>query len=268
MDRAKTMIKNPYKDIKQEVIDVLHNIIDKEDSYHQGHSRRMARTLEVLLEQNPQGKILEIGTTGLIPLALKKLKPEVTVFGTDFNLEKPPMGVEKYTFKDQSIDVQVVRVNIEEDGLKFIDEYFDVVLLCEVIEHMERDPMAMLSQVNRVLKTGGVLILTTPNAVSSHSISKILNGYEPYFYMQYRHDGSMYRHNYEYSIHSLTAVLNGAGFDGKIWTEDCFEDPIVSIPLMLEQLGYKPQNYGDNLFACMKKVSGVIDRYPKEIYVD
>ena len=85
MDRAKTMIKNPYKDIKQEVIDVLHNIIDKEDSYHQGHSRRMARTLEVLLEQNPQGKILEIGTTGLIPLALKKLKPEVTVFGTDFN---------------------------------------------------------------------------------------------------------------------------------------------------------------------------------------
>lgn len=262
------MIKEPYKNIKPEIVEVLKSLISEQDSYHYGHSRRMARTLEVLLEENPEGQLLEIGTTGLIPLSLSKLKPDLRVFGTDFNLDKPPMGVEKYTLKDQSIDIQVARVNIEEDSLKFIDEYFDVVLLCEVIEHMERDPMAMLSQVNRVLKPGGTLIVTTPNATSTRSINKILNGYEPYFYMQYQKKGTLYRHNYEYSIHSLSAVLNAAGFDGKVWTEDSFEDPIISIPLALMHLNYRIENCGDNIFAVMKKVSGVVDRYPKAIYVD
>jgi hypothetical protein len=47
----------------------------------------------------------------------------------------------------------------------------------------------------------------------------MLAGIEPYFYMQYNKDRSLYRHNYEYSIHSLTRLLKAAGFDGSAWTE-------------------------------------------------
>jgi hypothetical protein len=86
--------------------------------------------------------------------------------------------------------------------------------------------------------------------------------------MQYRHDRSLYRHNYEYSIHSLTTVLKAAGFDGHTWTEDSFEEPHTAIVLRLEMIGIKLQHTGDNIFALTKKVSGVVDRYPKVIYVD
>jgi hypothetical protein len=86
--------------------------------------------------------------------------------------------------------------------------------------------------------------------------------------MQYQKKRSRYRHNYEYSIHSLTAVLKAAGFDGHTWTEDCFEEPHTAIGLRLEQIGIKLQHTGDNIFALTKKVSGVVDRYPKVIYVD
>jgi hypothetical protein len=133
---------------------------------------------------------------------------------------------------------------------------------------MEVDPMYMLSEINRVLKVGGTLLVTTPNCASTWAIHKIINGIEPYFYMQYRHDRSRYRHNYEYSIHSLTAVLKAAGFDGSTWTEDSFEEPNYAIGLRLEQVGIKLQHTGDNIFALTKKVSGIVDRYPKVIYVD
>ena len=262
------MITETYKDISSEIVEVVKPLIKKSDNYHHGHARRMARTLQVILDQKPQGKFLEVGTTALIPLALSKLAPELDLTVTDFNLDKPKLGEDTFTLQDQSINLKVARVNIEDEPLPFDNNSFDFILLSEVIEHMEVDPMYMLSEINRVLKVGGTLLVTTPNCASTGAIHKIINGIEPYFYMQYRHDRSRYRHNYEYSIHSLTAVLKAAGFDGSTWTEDSFEEPHVGIGLLLEMVGIKVQHTGDNIFAVAKKISGVVDRYPKVIYVD
>ena len=262
------MIVDTYKDISAEIVSVIKPFIKKEDSYHYGHARRMARTLQVILDQKPQGKFLEVGTTALIPLVLSKLAPDLDLTVTDFNLDKQKLGEDTFKLQDESITLKVARVNIENEPLPFDDNTFDFILLSEVIEHMEVDPMYMLSEINRVLKTGGTLVVTTPNCASTWAIHKILNGVEPYFYMQYQKKGTMYRHNYEYSIHSLTAVLKASGFDGSIWTEDSFEEPNIAIGLRLEMVGIKLQHTGDNIFAVAKKVSGVVDRYPKVIYVD
>ncbi len=47
--------------------------------------------------------------------------------------------------------------------------HFDVALCCELIEHLAEDPMHMLLELNRVLRWGGLLILTTPNIASAFS---------------------------------------------------------------------------------------------------
>ena len=262
------MITETYKDISPEIVSAMKPLIKKTDSYHHTHARRMARTLQTILDQKPQGKFLEVGTTTLIPLVISKLAPDLDLTVTDFNLDKPKLGEDTFTLQDESINLKVARVNIEDEPLPFEDSSFDFILLSEVIEHMEVDPMYMLSEINRVLKVGGTLLVTTPNCASTWAIHKILQGIEPYFYMQYRHDRARFRHNYEYSIHSLTAVLKAAGFDGSTWTEDSFEEPHVGINLRLEMIGIKLQHTGDNIFALTKKVSGVVDRYPKVIYVD
>ncbi len=49
--------------------------------------------------------------------------------------------------------------------LNFADNTFDVAVMIEVIEHVEAK-RAVLAEVHRVLKPGGQLILTTPNADS------------------------------------------------------------------------------------------------------
>jgi ubiquinone/menaquinone biosynthesis C-methylase UbiE len=129
--------------------------------------------------------------------------------------------------------------------------------------------MFMLAEVNRVLKPGGKMILTTPNITNSRAIWKILRGIEPYFYMQYHKDRSPYRHNFEHSVDTVGALLSGAGFSYEIWTEDTFENPVTEDIDRLINAGFKLKmdRLGDNMFAVATKVSDVVDRHPGRIYV-
>jgi ubiquinone/menaquinone biosynthesis C-methylase UbiE len=259
---------NPYDKVDANVKTVLTSLIAPADSYHKGHETRLARTLQVLLDQSPKGKLLELGTGAIVPLALKRLVPDLEVHVTDFNLDLPSVDNIYLELCGDSITVPGYRVNLEETPLPIPDETFDYVLCCEVIEHMDVDPMFMLSEVNRVLKPGGTLIITTPNAVSTWAVTKILRGIEPYFYMQYRKYRDPWRHNYEYSIHSLVAVMKAAGFDGNAWTEDSFEEPNYTDVNKVKAIGYEMHHVGDNIFAVSRKIGPVVDRYPAVIYSD
>lgn len=53
--------------------------------------------------------------------------------------------------------------------IPFKDKSFDVITVIEVIEHV-KDPNKALDELHRVLKKGGVIILTTPN---NHTFFKV-----------------------------------------------------------------------------------------------
>lgn len=67
-----------------------------------------------------------------------------------------------------------------ESELKFEDNFFDVVFAGEVIEHI-LDTELFIKEVRRVLKKGGHLVLTTPNAASLGRRLLLLFGKNPYF---------------------------------------------------------------------------------------
>jgi ubiquinone/menaquinone biosynthesis C-methylase UbiE len=212
------MLKDVYKGIPDEIVSVLKKLIPHDDTYHKTHERRFARTLQEIVEKNPTGKILELGTSHVLPIALELLGIKAEVHVTDFDLSLPRKGTMVLESGEYSRKVQVYRLDLETEALPVDDATFDMVICSEVIEHMEVDPQAMLAEVNRVIKDDGTLILTTPNVASSRGVWKILRGYEPYFYMQYRHGATLYRHNYEYSLPTLRRVLSDSGFIGKMWT--------------------------------------------------
>lgn len=250
------------------VAEVLDELIDRRDTYHRTHRKRLERTLSVLLELEPQGKLLETGTSSVIPLALKELVPDLHVHLTEFDLAKPQKGRISFSIGEHSRTCPVYRVNLETTPLPVEDETFDYVLCSEVIEHMEQDPMFMMSEINRVLKPGGTLLLTTPNVLSSHGITKMLRGEDPYFYMQYRKAGTLDRHNYEYSLRTISQVLKASGFEGKGWTEDTFGQPELGQINKLISSGFNIEHYGDNIFCVAKKIGPVVDRHPRVIYSD
>jgi 2-polyprenyl-3-methyl-5-hydroxy-6-metoxy-1,4-benzoquinol methylase len=262
------MYTDPYNGIYPSVVEVLKELIVPEDYYHVTHTRRIARTLHVLLDQKPKGRLLELGAGGVMALALKSLLPDLEVEVTNFDLTEEMTHTHSPSIGTHSGSFVAYAVDLESDAIPVPSETYDWVLCCEVIEHMDVDPMFMMSEVNRVTKTGGGLLLTTPNVVSSRGLTKMMTGVEPYFYMQYHTDRSPYRHNYEYSIHSLMQVIKAAGFDGSIWTEDCFEDSMPSVVSRLNSAGFNIVHTGDNIISVARKTGPVVDRYPKAIYVE
>src|SRR5262249_9554145 len=64
--------------------------------------------------------------------------------------------------------------NVEMDEFPYPDGTFDVVLFAEMIEHLAVNPVWALSEIHRVLKPGGHLIVTTPNALSIERVARVL----------------------------------------------------------------------------------------------
>lgn len=100
--------------------------------------------------------------------------------------------------------------NVETDRFPYEDNSFDVVLFCEIIEHLLSDPVHALTEIRRVLKPGGSLILTTPNVARLENAEKILAGQN--IYDPYSGYGPYGRHNREYTEKDLRNLLSENGF--------------------------------------------------------
>jgi len=96
-----------------------------------------------------------------------------------------------------------------ESGLPYGDQIFDVIFAGEVIEHVF-DVEHFLSEIRRVLKDTGILIITTPNLASLEDRFKFLFGRNPthatpiHEYLQY--------HIRPFTKSSLTKSLHHCGF--------------------------------------------------------
>jgi SAM-dependent methyltransferase len=87
---------------------------------------------------------------------------------------------------------------------------FDVVLFCEILDHLLVDPVAALREIHRVLRPGGTLVLTTPNVARLESVARLLAGAN--IYDPYSGHGPYGRHNREYTMSELEQLLIAAGF--------------------------------------------------------
>jgi len=70
----------------------------------------------------------------------------------------------KYGVKNYGLDIFIGTLF----DASFPDDYFDVIHLSHLIEHVP-DPNALLTEIHRILKSGGHMILTTPNVDGWHA---------------------------------------------------------------------------------------------------
>lgn len=92
------------------------------------------------------------------------------VYGIDISSSAVKKAIEK------GIKAKVCNLNTKK--IPFASESFDICVCSEIIEHV-LDPDELLNEINRVLKKGGLLIVTTPNLASWDNKLLLLLGYQP-----------------------------------------------------------------------------------------
>ena len=164
-----------------------------------------------------RGECLELGANPYFTTLLLDKYTDLSLTLTNFYGETAAETTTE-TLRYRSSSGEVVEqavlshlVNVEQEPFPFEDGSFDVVLFCEVIEHLLMDPLAALREINRVLRTGGRLVLTTPNVNRLDNVMSMVAGEN--IYDPYSGHGPYGRHNREYNRHELTRLLEFSGFD-------------------------------------------------------
>jgi len=158
--------------------------------------KRIERFLNFIKDRKQSSKILDIGCqSGDLCSQLKELGHE-------------PYGVElidELVNKAQSEHPSLVFIKADAEKLiPFSDNYFDIVWAGDVIEHI-RFTDVFVNEVNRVLKKGGLFILTTPMHNRLKTILLTLHKFEEHFDPEFPHLRF-------YSVKSLKSVLEKRGF--------------------------------------------------------
>ena len=128
--------------------------------------------VENLLSGVKSSLILDLGCgDGSIARRIGSIVSADEVFGADILRE----AVEKAN----SLGVKCFQIDLNKDVLPFDDEYFDLCIALELIEHLI-DPDVFIKEVKRVMKPNGIFLLSTPNLASWMNRILLLFGYQPW----------------------------------------------------------------------------------------
>jgi len=160
-------------------------------------------------------------------------------------------------------------VNVEVDRLPHPDESFDLVLFCEVIEHLVVDPVAALTEIHRVLRPGGRLIVSTPNVARLENVARLAAGAN--LYDPYSGYGPYGRHNREYTRHELVHLLGFCGFDAaQHFTADVHphrtESFVQDVGLLAPLLAHRAQDLGQYIFCVASRSHAPRQGRPAELF--
>ena len=176
--------------------------------YFSTQKHRIVQDLELCLSlSNNNSKILDVGCYPFFSnISLQSLG--YNVVGVDLEPQRLPKII-----SHSGIDVR--QCNIETETLPFESNSFDVILFCEVFEHLRIDLIWTTQELYRVLKPGGYMLLSTPNFLSfGKMLSLLLRGRTVNIFNVYNslstrgHAG----HIREYTVREIKEFVNKIGF--------------------------------------------------------
>jgi SAM-dependent methyltransferase len=175
---------------------------------------RIQAVVDLLPPATPDSHLLELGASPFFnTVCIERVWPGKTTL-TNYGTPAGTRGSQRLVATDGSGDrvVEYDLFDIETDEFPYPDASFDVVVFSELIEHLSMNPVWALSEIHRVLKPGGHVIITTPNALSLERLSFFLRGTSHDDDRYAPHLGAGARHNREYRPWELEELLMSTGF--------------------------------------------------------
>lgn len=174
-------------------------------------AKKRAQRANSLIPQSYRiGRILDVGC-GIYPTFLL-----LTAFSEKYGIDKTYSALWQTELKDRSLTL--MNHDIEHEApLPFHDEYFDTVTMLAVFEHITHQNLPRIFQeMNRVLKRGGILVITTPAKWTGF----ILNGMAR---LRLISSLEIKDHKALYTADSIITTLRHGGFSLENIKLGCFE---------------------------------------------
>ncbi len=146
-----------------------------------------------LLRMAKKDRILDIGC-GSFPYFLTS---------TDF---KERYGIDP-SLKDLNFrNLKLKKFDVTKDKLPFKDNFFEVVTMLAVFEHLDYDRLDfVMKEIERVLKNRGLLIITTPSPLG-HKVLRVMAK------MNLVSPEEIHEHKHHYNKDEIEEIIRGAGF--------------------------------------------------------
>ncbi|MFX0135187.1 MAG: class I SAM-dependent methyltransferase [Candidatus Hodarchaeota archaeon] len=119
--------------------------------------------------------------------------------------------------------INYVVCDMDKNKLPFNDNEINVAILSDVLEHLH-NPGWVLAEINRVMKSEGLLVIGTPNIASIKNRISLLFGntihgtLDSWLSTHYRLSGQYVGHTREYSMKELKKIMQLYGFTPIKWS--------------------------------------------------
>lgn len=243
------------------------------EGYAREDCDRFLYTLDLVPER--AASIVEVGANPYFTTALiTKFRPHAQL--TLLNYFNGPERTDSQSVAFKSFDGQggerfifeYANCNVEQHTVPLPDESQDVVLFCEVIEHLLDDPMRAVLELKRVLRPGGSMIITTPNVARLENVARLLAGAN--LYDPYSGYGAYGRHNREYTRQELTRLMTWCGFSEEVvFTADVHPNrapEFFDLAKLSPLVQFRAADLGQYLFSRWRKTGPSPTKKPGWLY--
>ncbi|WP_255100531.1 methyltransferase domain-containing protein [Synechococcus sp. L2F] len=202
------------------------------------HFERLWHAMNALADLSPSGgRLIDFSARSHFSDAMGKLLPDVEQTG-----------------------VNGVNYELDDYAHLYGESSFDICLNMEVLEHLIFDPAHMVWSMNRMLKTGGLLFLSTPNAVAMTNALHWMNGDSPTLWNQVIPGKPYYeRHNRDWTPSEVVRLLEENGFTVlNVYTRDFYSSSHELLPQHSRDISYLQSHarhtyFGDTICVLASK---------------
>jgi SAM-dependent methyltransferase len=197
------------------------------------HRRRYQDTLR-LLPDGQGRRLLDVGSfPGHLSALAQRRGWEVTGLN---NAIEGQAAWAAFLERCRERKIEILGCEVEQEPFPLATASVDAVLFCELFEHLHWNPFHTLREIFRVLRPGGLLVLTTPNLRRAETLFRFLHdwGSQPPLSRTFHElfPSLLYhRHNREYTASELVYYLARQGKDlydfrlDRVYHADCLDAP-------------------------------------------
>jgi SAM-dependent methyltransferase len=152
-------------------------------------------------------EVLELGASPyfLTLLARKHLNLSLTLANYFGDPARNGAAIDRFRCAGEAVEMPFDHFNLETDHFPYGDQTFDVVLFGDILEHLLLSADFAVSEMARVVRPGGHVIVTTPNATRLGNLVLLAKGQN--VYAGYSPHGAYGRHNREYTLDEVKSLL-------------------------------------------------------------